>query len=392
MPSVTIKPGRVQPVWAGHPWVYAQAIESRTGTLTAGCEVDVLDAKGNLLGRGLWSPDSAIAVRLYTRKAQPIDGTLLRSRLESALQLRRDLDLPNNETTAYRWVHGEGDGLPGLIVDVFGRQISVQLGTVGLWQRRDEVLALIRTLINPDVIHDRTPAKLAKLEGFEALPPSSEPTPSSPLRFAELGIRYNIPHELQQKTGYYCDQRPLREWLRARGEGRRVLDAFSYVGSLGFNAAHGGAKHVDCIERSAQAVDVGRQIAKDNGLTQVEMHQADVHEYLTQLPNHSYDLTICDPPKFSTNKKGVETALRRFRSLAAEACRVTTYGGELVLCSCSAAIKHPELSRVLALAALDANARAAITHRFTQGPDHPVLAGFAEGEYLSTVVARIFPR
>src|SRR5690606_28275761 len=253
--------------------------------LTAGCEVDVLDAKGNLLGRGLWSPDSAIAVRLYTRKAQPIDGTLLRSRLESALQLRRDLDLPNNETTAYRWVHGEGDGLPGLIVDVFGRQISVQLGTVGLWQRRDEVLALIRTLINPDVIHDRTPAKLAKLEGFDASLSNSQTGPSSSLRFAELGVRYNIPHELQQKTGYYCDQRPLREWLRAHGEGRRVLDAFSYVGSLGLNAARGGAKHVDCIERSAQAVDVGRQLAKDNGLAQVEMHQADAHEYLTQLPN-----------------------------------------------------------------------------------------------------------
>lgn len=392
MPSVTIKAGRVQPVWAGHPWVYAQAIETRTGTLTPGCEVDVLDAKGNLLGRGLWSPDSAIAVRLYTRKAQPIDGNLLRSRLESALQLRRDLDLPNNETTAYRWVHGEGDGLPGLIVDVYGRQISVQLGTVGLWQRRDEVLSTIRTLFHPDVIHDRTPAKLAKLEGFEAAPPSSGPAASSPLRFAELGIRYNIPHELQQKTGYYCDQRPLREWLRARGEGRRVLDAFSYVGSLGLNAARGGAKHVDCVERSGQAVDVGRQIAADNGLSQVTMHQADAHEYLEQLPNHSYDLTICDPPKLSTNKKGMDAALKRMRSLAAEACRVTAFGGELVLCSCSAAIKHPELSRVLALAAMDANAQAAITHRFTQGPDHPVLAGFSEGEYLSTVVARILPR
>lgn len=380
-------------MWAGHPWVYAQAIETRSGSLTPGCEVDVLDAKGNLLGRGLWSPDSAIAVRLYTRKAQSIDATLIRNRLEAALQLRRDLDLPNNETTAYRWIHGEGDGLPGLIVDVFGRQISVQLGTVGLWQRRDEILSIIRTLLHPDVIHDRTPTKLAKLEGFD--PTSSrhsEPPGGGPLRFAELGIRYNIPSELQQKTGYYCDQRPLREWLRARGEGRRVLDAFSYVGSLGLNAARGGAKHVDCVERSGAAVEAGRQIAADNGLSQVVMHQGDAHEFVQQLPNHSYDLTICDPPKLSTNKKGIDAALKRMRNLAAEACRVTTYGGELVLCSCSAAIKHPELSRVLALAALDVNAQAAITHRFTQGPDHPVLAGFAEGEYLSTVVARIFPR
>lgn len=392
MPSVTIKAGRVQPIWAGHPWVYAQAVETRTGTLTPGCEVDVLDAKGNLLGRGLWSPDSAIAVRLFTRKPQPIDANLFRHRLESALQLRRDMNLPNNETTAYRWLHGEGDGMPGLIVDVLGRQISVQFGTIGLWQRRDEILAQIKTLLHPDVIHDRTPAKLAKLEGFEHTPAPSETSKDGALRFAELGIRYTIPHELQQKTGYYCDQRPLREWLRSRGEGKRVLDAYSYVGSLGLNAARGGAKHVDCVERSAQAVEVGRQIALDNGLSQVTTHQADASEFLRDVPNHSYDLTICDPPKLSTNKKGTDAALKRMRTLVAEACRVTAYGGELVLCSCSAAIKHPELSRVLALGSLDANAQAAITHRFSQGPDHPVLAGFSEGEYLSTVVARIHPR
>lgn len=393
MASVTIKPGRVQPVWAGHPWVYAQAIDSRNGVLTPGCEVDVLDAKGNLLGRGLWSPDSAIAVRLYTRKPQAIDMTLFRHRLEAALQLRHDLSLPNNETTAYRWLHGEGDGIPGLIVDVLGRQISVQFGTVGLWQRREDILSIIRNLLHPDVIHDRTPAKLAKLEGFEMVGPVSGDAPTSGfLRFAELGIRYSIPHELQQKTGYYCDQRPLREWLRARSEGRRVLDAFSYVGSLGLNAASGGAKHVDCVERSSAAVEVGRRIAADNGLAQVHMHQGDAHEFIQQVPNHSYDLTICDPPKLSTNKKGIDAALKRLRSLVADACRVTTEGGEVVVCSCSAAIKHPELSRVLALAALDANRRAAITHRFSQGPDHPVLAGFSEGEYLSTIVARVVPR
>jgi 23S rRNA (cytosine1962-C5)-methyltransferase len=301
--------------------------------------------------------------------------------------------LPNNETTAYRWIHGEGDGIPGLIVDVLGRQISVQFGTVGQWQRRDELLSIIRNLLHPDVIHDRTPTKLANLEGFETKPPASSESPSSgALRFAELGLRYHIPHELQQKTGYYCDQRPLREWLRARSQGRRVLDAFSYVGSLGLNAASGGAKHVDCVERSAPAVEVGRQIAADNGLSQVTMHQGDAHEFIHQLPNHSYDLTICDPPKLSTNKKGIDAALKRMRNLVAEACRVTTHGGELVLCSCSAAIKHPELSRVLALGALDAHSQAVITHRLSQGPDHPVLAGFSEGEYLSTVVARISPR
>jgi 23S rRNA (cytosine1962-C5)-methyltransferase len=389
MPSVTIKAGRVQPIWAGHPWVYAQAIEAQQGQLAPGCEVDVIDSKGNLLGRGLWSPNSAIAVRLFTRKNLPIDANLIRSRLESAQQLRRDLDLPNNETTAYRLVHGEGDGLPGLVVDVLGRQLSVQLGTIGLWQRRDEVFALLRNLLHPDVIHDRTPERLAKLEGFSLNASADETKPQGFLRFAELGVRYTIPHDLQQKTGYYCDQRPLREWLRARSDGRRLLDTFSYVGSLGLCAARGGAKHVDCVERSGPAVATSKQLAIDNNLTQVEVHQADVSEFMREVPNHTYDLTICDPPKLATNKKGVDNALRKLRALVSDACRVTVSGGEVVLCSCSAAIKHAELSRALAFGAQDAGCQVTITHRFSQGPDHPVAAGFTEGEYLSTLVGRV---
>lgn len=388
MPSVTIKAGRVQPIWAGHPWVYAQAIEAQQGPLSPGCEVDVIDSKGNLLGRGLWSPDSAIAVRLFTRKNIPIDANLLRSRLETAQNLRRDLDLPNNETTAYRLVHGEGDGLPGLVVDVLGRQVSVQLGTIGLWQRREEVFALLRNILHPDVIHDRTPERLAKLEGF-ALTPREETQAQGFLRFAELGVRYTIPYELQQKTGYYCDQRPLREWLRSRAEGRRVLDTFSYVGSLGLCAARGGAKHVDCVERSAPAVATSKQLVADNNLPQVQVHQADVSEFMRELPNHTYDLTICDPPKLATNKKGVDNAVRRMRGLVSDACRVTASGGEVVVCSCSAAVKHAELSRALALGAQDAGCQVTVTHRFSQGPDHPVLAGFTEGEYLSTLVGRV---
>jgi 23S rRNA (cytosine1962-C5)-methyltransferase len=389
MPSVTIKAGRVQPIWAGHPWVYAQAIEAQQGSLTPGCEVDVIDSKGNLLGRGLFSPGSAIAVRLFTRKNVPIDSNLLRARLENALQLRRDLDLPNNETTAYRLVHGEGDALPGLVVDVLGRQVSVQLGTIGLWQRRDEVFTLLRNLLHPDVIHNRTPERLAKLEGFALTDAQEEPPTQGFLRFAELGVRYTIPYELQQKTGYYCDQRPLREWLRTRAHGRKILDTFSYVGSLGLCAAQGGAKHVDCVERSAPAVATSKQLIADNNLNQVEVHQADVTEFMRELPNHTYDLTICDPPKLASNKKGVDNAMRRLRGLVSEACRVTASGGEVVLCSCSAAIKHAELSRALALGAQDAGHQLTVTHRFSQGPDHPVLAGFSEGEYLSTLVGRV---
>lgn len=401
MASVTIKPGRVQPIWAGHPWVYAQAIRRREGDLTAGCEVDVRDPKGELLGRGLWSPTSAIAVRLFTRLPQALDLSLFRSRLHAALLHRRQLGLPDSRTTAFRWVYGEGDGLPGLIIDVFGSHVSTQFGTIGLWQRKHELERLIVEFLSPERILDRTPARIAQLEGFatdglftgEESPAAQMEGlggPSSqPLRFIELGIRYAIPQELQQKTGYYCDQRPLREWLQTHSQGRRVLDAFSYVGSLGLNAARGGACRVDCVERSAAAFDAGRAISADNGLTQVTLHQADALQYMQRLPSNSHDLTLCDPPKLAPNKRGVEAASKRLRSLAREAIRVTAPGGEVVLSSCSASVGPRELSRALALGALDARKQVTITQRLFQGLDHPVLAGFDEGEYLSTLVGQV---
>jgi 23S rRNA (cytosine1962-C5)-methyltransferase len=236
--AITLKPGRVQPVWAGHPWVYAQAIAGFTGKVEAGGEVDVRDAKGQFMGRGLYSPGSAIAVRVFTRAERAIDAVLIRERLERALALRAELGLPNNETTAYRWVNGEGDGLPGLVVDVFGRSVSVQFGTIGLWHRREVILRQIDALLNPEAIFDRTPARIAKLESFTLGETVAKGSPRA-LEFAELGIRYTIPFELQQKTGYYCDQRPLRAYMRAVSDKKRVLDAYSYVASIGLNAARG---------------------------------------------------------------------------------------------------------------------------------------------------------
>lgn len=392
MNSITIKPGRVQPVWAGHPWVYAQAVGDTSGRLEPGCEVGVLDAKGNFLGTGLYSPKSAIAVRLFTRRKRPIDAALFRQRLERALALRRALGLPDNETTAYRWVHGEGDGLPGLIVDVFGKQVSVQLGTIGLWQRRELIFQQLEALMHPTCIYDRTPPRLANLEGFEVGPAVVEGE-AAPLQFAELGIRYSIPFELQQKTGYYCDQRPLRRLVRELAQGKRVIDAYSYVGAVGLNAARGGGRSVVCVDRNESAIETARELASMQGCSEtITAVHGDVMQYLEQAPNHSAELIICDPPKLAQSRRGKDSAQRLLRALARQACRVCTKDGIVILSSCSAAVGVQELSRALALGALDSAMQVQVTQRLFQGPDHPVLAGFAEGDYLSTVVGHLTPR
>jgi 23S rRNA (cytosine1962-C5)-methyltransferase len=390
--AITLKAGRVQPIWAGHPWVYTQAIAETSGNLEPGGEVDVRDARGQFMGRGLYSKGSAIAVRLFTRTERAIDTALIRERLERALALRGELGLPNNETTAYRWVHGEGDGLPGLIVDVFGKCVSVQFGTLGLWLRKELILRQIDALLGPEAIFDRTPARIAKLEGFNLGEPVVKGSPR-PLEFAEHGVRYAIPFELQQKTGYYCDQRPLREYVRSVSHSKRVLDAYGYVGSIGLNAARGGARQVVSVDKSDGAYQTATQLAVLNGFEgTLQAEKADVLEFFARTPNSAFDLVICDPPKLAQNRKAKEGAGKFLRALAKEACRTATVGGQVVLCSCSAAVGVADLSRALALGALDAGRHLRITHRLFQGPDHPVAAGFAEGEYLSTLVAHVTRR
>src|SRR4051812_148158 len=206
MPIVTLKPGHVRPVWSGHPWVFAQAIARIEGGAVAGDEVTVVDPHGTILGRGLYTPRSAIPVRLFTRDDTPIDGAVFRRRIERALAHRRELGLPSaapgHETDAFRLVHAEGDGLPSLTIDVFADVAVVQLNTIGVKLREGVVFDALQATLAPRAILDRTPASQAKMEGFEpAAGVVRGDRTIDALRFQERGIRYEIPLSLSQKTG-----------------------------------------------------------------------------------------------------------------------------------------------------------------------------------------------
>ncbi|UQA59681.1 class I SAM-dependent rRNA methyltransferase [Polyangium aurulentum] len=395
-PTVTLKPGHVRPVWTGHPWVFAQAIARIEGGAVAGDEVTVVDPHGAVLGRGLYTPRSAIPVRMFTRDDTPIDGALFRRRIERAIQHRRDLGLPSHvaghETTAYRLIHAEGDGMPGLVVDILGDVACVQLNTIGIKRREGIVFDALIEALAPRAIVDRTPPQLAKLEGYEADAGVVRGDATiDRFAFIERGLRYEIPLALGQKTGFYLDQRTLRARIEQLSHGRRVLDAFSFVGTFAMAAARGGAREVVAVDESAVALEVGAECARANGLHErIRFERSDARKALGRASQEGgFDVVICDPPKLSPTRGAKEGALGVYKALAAAGCRATKPGGIFVLCSCSSAVSLDDLTRAIALGARESRMHAVVFDRHFQGADHPVSAAFPEGLYLKSVIARL---
>ena len=396
MGRIRLRTGHVQPVWAGHPWVYAQAIDVVEGGPVRGDEVEVVDPRGNFLGRGFYTPGSSIPVRLLVRdQTTRIDLDLFRARIRRAVHLRTSVGLPSKGTSGYRLVHAEGDGLPGLIVDHFGDSLVVQFSTFGMKAREGSILEALTAELAPKTIIDRSPASAAKIENFVPGSGVIHGEPTSFLAFEEREIAYRLPLDLGQKTGFYFDQRVLRGRVEQLAHGRRVLDAYSYVGSFALAAARGGAQHVTAVDDSAVAIEVGAEIALANGFAdRIAFTKADARRFLQNAHEAGgrYDLVIVDPPRFAPSRGARDQALVAYAKTAEMACRAVEPEGLLVICSCSAAVDINMLTRALASGALRANVQATVLERWFQGADHPVLAAFPEGLYLKALIARIGAR
>jgi 23S rRNA (cytosine1962-C5)-methyltransferase len=395
MAIVRLKPGHVQPVWAGHPWVYAQAIDRIEGNPASGDEVSVVDPRGNVLGRGFYSAGSAIPVRILVRDPETqLDAAFFRARLDRASARRRDLGLPTGAadlatTTGYRLVHAEGDELPGLIVDRFGDTLVAQLLTIGMKSREGMILDAL--LSHGTSIVDRTPLQTAKMEGFVAGSGVVRGDATGELSMKERGLAYRLPPEIGQKTGFYFDQRGLRARVEELARGKRVLDTYSYVGAFAMAAARGGAEQIVAVDDSAIAIEVAKECARANGLDgRIEHKKEDARRALQEAgAGDGYDLVVVDPPRLAPSRGAREGALVAYSKLAELGCRATRTGGLLVFCSCSAAVDLGALTRALAIGALHAGKQAFILERHFQGADHPVTAAFPEGLYLKALIARM---
>lgn len=391
--KITLKRGRARPLWFGHPWVYSNAIDRVEGKVGLGSVVSLLDHDGRFIGRGTHNSRSQIAVRLLTRAEEPVDAEFFVRRLRCAQALRAALDLPNARTDAYRLVNSEGDGLPGLVVDVFGDAAAFQVSTLGMALWRDEIAQAIEEILHPKTLYEVAAGSFAEVEGFAAETRAVRGEPRAQVPCQEDGIRLEAEPLAGQKTGLFLDQRPSRvrvgQMVAAQPKKfARVLDCYSYAGGFALQAGRAGATEITAVDSSSRAIGRIEAHAAANGVP-IQAIESDTFRFLETATPRSYDLVVVDPPKFARARKDLEAASKGYERLNALALTACAPGAVLVSCSCSQNVGLEDFERILAAAARQATREIRILDRLGPGADHPLPPGFTEGQYLKVVFAYV---
>ncbi len=368
----------------GHPWIYSNELEAspETQALAPGAVVTVVDSGGERIGTATFNPGHLIAARMLTRDADTvIDAAWLAGRLQRACALRdRMLDAPY-----YRLVHGEADGLPGLVVDRYGKVCVAQLNSAGM-EQLDGVLgeALFGTLPIEGVVVRRDGSG-RRFEGLDSAPPISLGKTETPIRVVENGCGFLVDPLEGQKTGWFFDHRENRARAATLAAGCSVLDLYCYLGGFGMQAAASGAASVLGVDRSAPALDLARRTAAENGLAdRCRFLRGEVFEALGEFAaeGRTFDVVIADPPAFVKVRKDLKPGLRGYRKLVRLAAAATAPGGILCVASCSFHVDAPMLGEQIRRGLADARRSARILHLGGAGPDHPVHPHLAESAYL----------
>jgi len=392
LPVLTLRRGEERRLLSGHLWVFSNEIDVQKTPLTAFAPGDcarVESSQGRPLGCAYVNPGALIAARVYCRDAtRPLDGELLRARLRAALDLRQSLfDAPY-----YRLAFGEGDRLPGLVVDRFGDVLAVQIGTAGMERLCGEILEVLAELAAPKGVLFKNDLPGRELEGLpRAVEVAAGDVPEA-AEIAENGCRFAFALAGGQKTGWFYDMRETRAQAAAMARGRSVLDVFSYAGGLGVACAAAGAAEVLCLDASGAALEHARRSAELSGVAdRVRTLEADALEGLKDLKaqGRRFGLVSVDPPAFVKRRKDLEKGLGAYRTVNRLAMELAEDGGLLVSCSCSQHVGRDDLRRTLAGAAREAGVRLHILRQCHQAADHPIHPAMPETEYLKGFLCRV---
>jgi 23S rRNA (cytosine1962-C5)-methyltransferase len=381
--TVHLRKTRARRVQEGHPWVFSNEIASVDGEPGAGDLVTVLLAGGQFLGRGFYHPHSLIAVRILTRRqSEPADDDLLRTRLQAAVDHRQRL-MPGS--VVHRLVHGEGDFLPGLVVDRYGDVLVLQAFSAGMERRRETLAAILREKLSPRAIVERGDSPLRKLEGLPMRNGMLHGGEPGPVEVEDEGLRLVVDVLSGQKTGAFLDQRQNRRLVRRHAAGLRVLDLFCHDGWFSLHAAAGEAAEVLGVDIAADCLQRAEANAARNGFSErCSFRRGDGRDLLRTLRSEGrrFDLVVLDPPSFTRTRKQVPVARRAYRDLHRAALGVLEPGGLLATASCSHHIREDTFFEAVHRAAVEAGRTLRWVARGMQSPDHPVLVGVPETGYL----------
>lgn len=377
-----------------HPWIFTGSIARVEGKPGDGDPVGVTSSDGSWLAWGTWSSRSQIRVRLWSWvEDQPITDELLQERIRRAVAGRAAL-AADEQTTAYRLVFSESDGLPGLIVDRYGDYVVVQLLHTGVASRAEAIIQGLADALQPQGIYERADPDVQAKEGLARSDGVRwGDAPPEVIEIQEHGKRFGVDLVHGQKTGAYLDQRLNRQRVAAYCEGAEVLSCFSYTGGFELYAAAGGAKHITAIDSSAEALAQARDNVLRNGLPMaMEYIQGNVFSELRRFraEERRWDVIVLDPPKFAGTVGQVESATRGYKDINLLAMQLLRPGGVLATFSCSGLISADLFQKVVWGAGVDARRDGQIVERLTQSPDHPVLLTFPESEYLKGLILRVW--
>ncbi len=393
---VILKKGREKSVKNRHPWIFSGAIQRVEGDPQNGDIVDVWNRQARFAARGVISLKSQIRVRILTwRKNEKIDQNFWRRKIKRAIQGREALE-NSAITNAYRLVHAEADGLPGLIVDRYGPWLVVQFLAVAVERHKRAIVNALAEYAAPQGIFERSDTYTRKLENLTPVTgPLWGEIPPDLIEIEENGFRFTVDIKSGQKTGYYLDQRENRKRIMPYlGGGKEILNAFSFSGGFSVYAAAAGAGRIMNIDTSEDAHKMAQQNMWLNGFDDREdiYAAADAFELMRAYRDQkwTFDVVILDPPKFARNARQIKDASRGYKDINLLGMKLLKPGGVLITFSCSGAISENLFQKIIFGAAVDAKRDVQIIERLHQGTDHPVLVTFPESAYLKGFVCRVW--